>query len=125
MAAIAGVLLFVYPGFLKDDETGEGGASNGGGASGGGQNFAAIVEPIFKKSTCYDCHEGDDADGEFNLDNEASVRASINLTNPTESVLILRLTDPKNPMPKKGKGDMLSPFDVKKIEDWIAAGAKF
>ena len=59
VVAIAGVLLFVYPGFWKDDETGEGGGSNGGGASGGGQNFAAIVEPIFKRSTCYDCHEGD------------------------------------------------------------------
>ena len=35
VVAIAGVLLFVYPGFLKDDETGEGGGSNGDGASGG------------------------------------------------------------------------------------------
>jgi hypothetical protein len=61
VAAIAGVLLFVYPGFLKDDEIGGGSGSNGGGASGGEQNFAGIVEPIFKRSTCYDCHEGDDA----------------------------------------------------------------
>ena len=125
VVAIAGVLLFVYPGFLKDDETGGGGGSNGGGASGDGQNFAGIVEPIFKKSTCYDCHEGADADGDFNLADTASVQASINLNDPDGSELIKRLTDPEDPMPKKGKGDMLPATDVQKIKDWIAAGAQF
>ena len=103
VVTIAVVLLFVYPGFLKDDETGGGGGSNGGGASGGGQNFAGIVEPIFKKSTCYNCHEGDNADGNFDLADRASVQALINLTDPDGSELIVRLTDPENPMPPKGR----------------------
>ena len=114
VVAIAGVL-FVYPGFLKDDETGEGGGSNGGGASGGGQNFAAI-EP-FQKSTCYDCHEGDDAKGSFDLTDSASVQEAITAGDPDGSELIVRLTDPSDPMPPEGKGDMLPATDVQKIKN--------
>ena len=125
VVTIAVVLLFVYPGFLKDDETGGGGGSNGGGASGGGQNFAGIVEPIFKKSTCYDCHEGGDAKGSFDLTDSASVQEAITAGDPDGSELIVRLTDPSDPMPPEGKGDMLPATDVQKIKDWIAAGAKF
>ena len=125
VAAIAGVLLFVYPGFLKDDETGEGGGSNGGGASSGGQNFAAILEPIFKRSTCYDCHEGDNAKGSFDLTDSASVQEAITAGDPNGSELIVRLTDPSDPMPPEGKGDMLPATDVQKVKDWIAAGAQF
>ena len=125
VVAIAGVLFIVYTGFLKDDETGEGGGSNGGGASGGGQNFAAIVEPIFKRSTCYDCHEGDDAKGSFDLTDSASVQEAITAGDPDGSELIVRLTDPSDPMPPEGKGDMLPATDVQKIKNWIAAGAQF
>ena len=125
VVAIAGVLLFVYPGFWKDDETGEGGGSNADGASGGGQNFAAILEPIFKRSTCYDCHEGDNAKGSFDLTDSASVQEAITAGDPDGSELIVRLTDPSDPMPPEGKGDMLPATDVQKIKDWIAAGAKF
>ena len=125
VAAIAGVLLFVYPGFLKDDETGEGGGSNGGGTSSGGQNFAAILEPIFKRSTCYDCHEGDNAKGSFDLTDSASVQEAITAGDPNGSELIVRLTDPSDPMPPEGKGDMLPATDVQKVKDWIAAGAQF
>lgn len=125
VAAIAGVLLFVYPGFLKDDETGEGGGSNGGGASSGGQNFAAILEPIFKRSTCYDCHEGGNAKGSFDLTDSASVQEAITAGDPDGSELIVRLTDPSDPMPPEGKGDMLPATDVQKVKDWIAAGAQF
>lgn len=125
VAAIAGVLLFVYPGFLKDDEIGEGGGSNGGGASSGGQNFAAILEPIFKRSTCYDCHEGDNAKGSFDLTDSASVQEAITAGDPNGSELIVRLTDPSDPMPPEGKGDMLPATDVQKVKDWIAAGAQF
>mgnify|MGYP001361924817 CR=1 FL=1 len=125
VAAIAGVLLFVYPGFLKDDETGGGGGSNGGGASGGGQNFSGIVEPIFKRSGCYDCHEGANSKKGFNLIDFASVQKTITAGDPDGSKLYDRLTDPTDPMPPKGKGDMLPADDVQKIKDWIAAGAKF
>ena len=125
VAAIAGVLLFVYPGFLKDDEIGGGSGSNGGGASGAEQNFAGIVEPIFKRSTCYDCNEGDDAKGSFDLTDSASVQEAITAGDPDGSELIVRLTDPSDPMPPEGKGDMLPATDVQKIKNWIAAGAQF
>ena len=117
VAAIAGVLLFV----LKDD----GADGDDGAASGGGQDFAGIVEPIFKRSTCYDCHEGDDAKGSFDLTDSASVQEAITAGDPDGSELIVRLTDPSDPMPPEGKGDMLPATDVQKIKDWIAAGAKF
>ena len=117
VAAIAGVLLFV----LKDD----GAEGDDGAASGGGQDFAGIVEPIFKRSTCYDCHEGDDAKGSFDLTDSASVQEAITAGDPDGSELIVRLTDPSDPMPPEGKGDMLPATDVQKIKDWIAAGAQF
>ena len=125
VVAIAGVLLFVYPGFLKDDETGEGGASNGGGAAGGGQNFAGIVEPIFKRSTCYDCHDAATAKGSFNLDDPASVQEAITAGDPDGSELVKRLVDPTEDVRMPPKGDMLPATDVQKIKDWIAAGAQF
>ena len=117
VAAIAGVLFFV----LKDDGAG----GDDGAASGGGQDFAGIVEPIFKRSTCYDCHEGGDAKGSFDLTDSASVQEAITAGDPDGSELIVRLTDPSDPMPPEGKGDMLPATDVQKIKDWIAAGAKF
>lgn len=117
VAAIAGVLFFV----LKDDGAG----GDDGAASGGGQDFAGIVEPIFKRSTCYDCHEGDDAKGSFDLTDSASVQEAITAGDPDGSELIVRLTDPSDPMPPEGKGDMLPATDVQKIKDWIAAGAQF
>ena len=98
------------------------GGSNDSGASGGGQNFAAILEPIFKRSTCYDCHEGDNAKGSFDLTDSASVQEAITAGDPDGSELIVRLTDPSDPMPPEGKGDMLPATDVQKIKDWIAAG---
>ena len=117
VAAIAGMLFFV----LKDDGAG----SDDGEASGGGQDFAGIVEPIFKRGSCYDCHEGADAKGNFNLADFASVKEAITAGDPDGSELIVRLTDPSDPMPPEGKGDMLLATDVQKIKDWIAAGAQF
>jgi hypothetical protein len=125
VVAIAGVLLFVYPGFLKDDEADGGGGNNGGGASGGGQNFAGIVEPIFKRSTCYDCHDAATAKGSFNLDDLASVQEAITVGDPDGSELVKRLVDPTEDVRMPPKGDMLPATDVQKIKDWIAAGAQF
>ncbi len=135
VVAIAGVLGFVYPGFLKDDAgegggsgDGSGGAGNGGGG-GGGDTFAAVVEPIFKKSTCYDCHDGGDPDNKpnraLNLTQEDSIRDDITPGNPDDSELIARLEDVGSPMPPEGKGEMLSADDVAKIKAWIKAGGKF
>ena len=117
VAALAGVLLFVWPGFLKED----------GGNGGAGQTFAEVVKPIFEKSTCYDCHDGEDPENKknkaFNLAKNDSIKEDIEAGNAGASELILRLTDKEDPMPPKG--DMLSQEDVQKIKDWINAGAKF
>ncbi len=131
--AIAGVLCFVYPGFLKDDAGGDGGSGggeeNGGGSGGGGDTFAAVVEPILKKSTCYNCHDGQDpedkANRAFNLAKNDSILEDVSPGNPDDSELIARLEDAGDSMPPEGKGEMLSADDVAKIKAWIKAGAKF
>ncbi len=131
VAAIAGVLLFVWPGFLKKDGGGEPSVSpppaQSNGGSGAGQTFAEVVKPIFEKSSCYDCHDGEEPENKknkaFNLTNNDSIKEDIEEGNADASELILRLTDKEDPMPPKG--EMLSPEDVQKIKDWINAGAKF
>ena len=60
VAALASVLLFVWPGFLKENGGGESPPSQAGGNGGAGQTFAEVVKPIFEKSTCYDCHDGEE-----------------------------------------------------------------
>ena len=132
--AIAGVLCFVYPGFLKDDaegggnQSGDGGGGESGGGSGGAGTFATVVQPILQKSTCYDCHDGSDGakvKGKFNLMDPESVKKMVTAGDDANSELIGRLTDASDPMPPEGKGDMLSTDDVAKIKAWIKAGAKF
>ena len=127
VAALAGVLLFVWPGFLKEDGGGESPLSQAGGNGGAGQTFAEVVKPIFEKSTCYDCHDGEEPENKknkaFNLAKNDSIKEDIEAGNAGASELILRLTDKEDPMPPKG--DMLSQEDVQKIKDWINAGAKF
>jgi len=132
VVAIALVLCFVYPGFLKDDtESGgdqSGSESGGGSGSGGGRTFAAVVQPILQKSTCYDCHDGSDGakvKGKFNLMDPESVKKMVTAGDDVNSEFIGRLTDASDPMPPEGKGDMLSTDDVAKIKAWINAGAKF
>ena len=130
VAALAGIILFVWPGLLKDDVGGEPSASQASsqtGGNGGGGTFGEVVEPIFKKSNCYDCHDGADPENKknkaFNLAQNDSIKEDIEVGNANGSELILRLTDKEDPMPPKG--EMLSSEDVKKIKDWINAGAKF
>ena len=59
------------------------------------------------------------------LTDSASVQEAITAGDPDGSELIVRLTDPSDPMPPEGKGDMLPATDVQKIKNWIAAGAQF
>ena len=133
VAALAGVLCFVWPGLSSngDANTNNGDANPGGGAAaknGGDNTFAATVEPIFKSSTCYDCHDGTGGEkvkGKFDLTKPDSVMNVIESAKPDESEIILRLTDKDDPMPPEGKGDMLSASDISKVKAWIAAGGKF
>ncbi len=125
LAALAGVLCFVWPGFLKSGDDAGGGAS----VNGGGNNkFSATVAPIFKNSTCYDCHDGTGGEkvkGKFDLTKPDSVMNAVEPGKPDESEIIVRLTDKDDPMPPEGKGDMLSASDIGKVKAWIAAGGKF
>jgi hypothetical protein len=134
--AIAGVLCFVYPGFLKKDDDGSvddggggGGGSQTGGSGGGGNTFALKVKPIFNKTACYDCHDGADPEDKpnkaLNLAINESILEDVDLKDPDNSELIKRLTDTENPMPKNGKPRMLTSDEVDTIKAWIKAGAKF
>ena len=129
--AIAGVLCFVYPGFLKKDDGDGGGVGSqtGGGSGGGGNTFALKVKPIFNKTACYDCHDGADPEDKpnkaLNLAINESILEDVDLKDPDNSELIKRLTDTENPMPKKGKPRMLTSDEVDTIKAWIKAGAKF
>jgi hypothetical protein len=126
VVALVGVLFFVWPGFLKSGDD----AANGGavGTGGSANTFAAKIEPIFKKSTCYDCHDGSGGDkvkGKFDLSKQDSVMGVIEPGKPDASEIIVRLTDMADPMPPEGKGEMLSSDDISKVKAWIAAGGKF
>jgi len=131
--AIAVVLCFVYPGFLKDDAESGGDQSGSGSESGGGSGgtYASVVEPILKKSTCYNCHDGSGGGkvkGKFDLTNTESIKGVVTAGDDAGSELIARLIDTSDPMPPKDdpkKGAMLSTDDVAKIKAWIKAGAKF
>ena len=134
VVAIAGVLCFVYPGFLKEDaggggsDEGGGGGSTSGSGSGGGGTFASAVKPILKKSTCYNCHDGSGGKkvkGGFDLADVESTKESVTAGDPDASELIKRISDARSEDRMPPKGDMLSPDDVSKIKVWIKAGAKF
>ena len=133
VAALAGVLCFVWPGLSSNGDANtkivKAGTGGGGAAKSGSDNtFAATVEPIFKNSTCYDCHDGTGGKkvkGKFDLTKPDSVMNVIESAKPDESEIILRLTDKDDPMPPEGKGDMLSASDIGKVKAWIEAGGKF
>ena len=123
IGALAVILLFVWPGFLKDDAS----AGNGGGGDGvpspaGGDTFAATVEPIFKAHNCYDCHDGTAGNpkGDFDLLKPETVTPLL-----TDGTLVQRLADTAEPMPPEGKGEMLSNEELEKVKAWITAGGKF
>ena len=121
--ALAGVLYFVLKSGDEDVEVGD--PKIGGSDS----TFALMVEPIFKKSTCYDCHDGSDGTkvkGDFDLTKPDNIKESFDLANPNMSELVRRLQDKgEDRMPPDRKGEMLSPADVDKVKAWIAAGGKF
>ena len=120
--ALGGVLYFV----LSGDEGVEAGDPKIGGSD---STFALMVEPIFKKSTCYDCHDGSDGTkvkGDFDLTKPDNIKESFDLANPNMSELVRRLQDKgEDRMPPDRKGEMLSLADVDKVKAWIAAGGKF
>ncbi|MCB1208769.1 MAG: c-type cytochrome [Verrucomicrobiales bacterium] len=96
-------------------------------------DFKKDIQPILEKN-CYECHSEksgkkkggfvfDDLET-FKLDINPNGNAQITPGKPGESHLFEVVTDPNHErhMPPKGQ---LSDGDVKKLRDWIMAGASF
>ena len=96
-------------------------------------DFKKDIQPILEKN-CYECHSEktgkkkggfvfDDLET-FKLDINPNGNAQITPGKPAESHLFEVITDPNHErhMPPKGQ---LSDGDVKKMRDWIMAGATF
>ncbi len=121
VAALAGVLCFVWPGFLKNGDMGTGGGASSNGAS--NNTFASMVGPIFKAHNCYDCHSsiGGKVKEDLDFDTPDTVKPLL-----TDGELVRRLEDMGDErMPPEDKGEMLSATEVAKVKAWIAAGGKY
>ena len=123
VVAIAGVLLFVWPGFLKDSE---GGAENAGGGGtppvGEVVTFDPTIKKIFSEHNCYDCHStnGGKVKGKLDLDKPASVQSKMD-------VLMDSLTaeEPDELMPPPDAGTKLNSDELAKVKKWIDGGGNF
>jgi len=121
VVALAGVLCFVWPGFLKNGDNGAGGDTPNNGSN--DNTFAAVVKPILEAHKCYDCHSsvGGKVKEDLDFDTPDTVKPLL-----TEGELVRRLEDMGDErMPPEGKGEMLSAAEVAKVKAWIAAGGKF
>ena len=111
----------MYPGFLKKGG-GEGNKPGGGLSSGKGSGdeitYSKVIEPIFRKHKCYDCHSSvnDKVREDLDFDKPETVEEVVK-----NGKLVKRLKDMgEDRMPPEGKGDRLSPSDIKKVEAWVA-----
>ncbi len=88
------------------------------------------VEPIFRKYRCMECHnskESNKVEAELDFSFPVSTRAFTSPNqagNPSTAPLVLAIT-PGAGRPMPPNGPMISKNEVKVIEEWIAAGAKF
>ncbi|WP_425613350.1 PSD1 and planctomycete cytochrome C domain-containing protein [Anatilimnocola sp. NA78] len=92
-------------------------------------DFAADVLPVLQRS-CFECHGREKSAGGLRLDSAAALQqggdsgAVVIAGKPGESELLRRISLPKTDsevMPNRG--EVLSPLEVAKIREWIAAGA--
>ena len=115
VAAIAGVLLFVWPGFLTDSE---GGTSPVGEAV----SYDPTIKKIFSEHNCYDCHssEGGKVKAKLDLDKPDTVMNKIDGFMDS-----LTSTDPDELMPPPDDGTKLNSDELSKVKAWIDGGAKF
>lgn len=84
--------------------------------------YGGIVRPILERA-CAKCHRGADANGSFDLDDDASLAA---ISAKGKSLLLDRLTLPLSDtdhMPPK-KEAQLKPGELAVIKRWIDAGAR-
>jgi mono/diheme cytochrome c family protein len=101
----------------------------GGKASAHDVSFTDVVAPILAEK-CLGCH-GDNPKGGLRLDTFAGLERGgangplIVVGKPEQSLLMARLTTPNAQVRMPKGGDALSADEIKKIADWIGAGAKF
>jgi len=100
------------------------------GRSGTSIDFERDIQPIFAQK-CYGCHGTEKQKGGLRLDRKTDALAGgdsgkiIIAGKGAESLLIRNVSgiDPDNLMPPKGKGERLTPDQVKLLRAWIDAGA--
>ena len=123
VAVIAVVVLFVWPGFLKDIE---GGVDNAAGMStspvGEVVSFEPTIKKIFSEHNCYDCHssEGGKVKAKLDFDMPDTVTDKIDVFMDS-----LTSADPDELMPPPDNGTKLNPDELSKVKAWIDGGAKF
>ena len=94
-------------------------------------DFATDIQPVFE-NTCVQCHNPEKAKGKLQLVSKETLGkggdsgAAVVPGKPEESQMVKRMTLPESDdeaMPPKGKGERLTPAQVAKVKEWIAAGA--
>ena len=92
-------------------------------------SFAKTVEPIFRKHSCYNCHNSKESD-KVEADLDFSIRSSLKpflspnqMGNLATTPLVLALTATlANGKPMPPKGARVSDAEVETIKKWIVAG---
>lgn len=91
-------------------------------------SFTKDIAPIFQ-ARCRNCHVGDNSSGNLSLNSYAAMGkggksgALLIPKNPQRSLLLARLVNPQNRMPRNGQP--LTNDQLQTINDWILQGAPF
>ena len=121
---LAGVLIFVLLGSLKDSEGDADNAAAGGTPPVGEvASYEPTIKKIFSEHKCYDCHssKGGKVKGKLDLDKPDSVMGKIDALMDS-----LTASDPEELMPPPdSKGIKLNPDELSKVKAWIGGGAQF
>lgn len=145
--ALTCVLLFVWPGFLKEPEvvylplivpiiptntvqTGLGNPSLPDVSDFRTVSYSRDIKLIFENK-CVKCHGKDEPKGKLDLSNKEGVVAGAAgdpiyvADKPEESLIVTLILHPDDPMPPQDKGEPLTEEEKKEIIAWIAQGAEF
>jgi cytochrome c5 len=97
-------------------------------------SFKKDIDPIFKRTACYDCHSGEKKRPKAGLrvDSAEWVKKGAKgdpVVNPKDSskgslVLTISRVDEDDAMPPEGKGDPLTKEEIGLVRAWIEQGMK-
>ena len=145
--ALTCVLLYVWPGFLKEPEmeyltliepiiptktgqTGPGSPELPDVSDFRTVSYSRDIKLIFENK-CVKCHGKDEPKGKLDLSNKEGVVAGADgnpiyvADKPEESLIVELILHPDDPMPPSDKGEPLTEEEKKEIIAWIAQGAEF